>query len=438
MNDFLTSIFLKIAQKMGFELQQKRYDTSDFFDVNNISITATLSDRLSTIALMDSSISINGNNKRAEFLNEFVTNFWNNRIKASCVTSLGTGDCLLKPNIIDNKISVDIISNDNFIITDSIGDYILGVLVKCEKLIRNNDIYERVEYHRLKNENGTSNCHIYQMAFKNGQEIALESVPAWENLPKEQIITNVNNLLFGRLKCPILNRENINSANGVPITYGLDSIVKQAKDSYNRYNKEFQDKETKIFADKSIFSKDSRTGKTYVPSGMKNLFMKIRGAVDKTSIETYSPDIRDNSLDNSIERNFRMLELFIGIGEGVVSKSNLTYTNVDEVKASRSATFSFITNFRNSIMQCVKDLVNSISILCNVNSVTPYGEYDISFDWSDQYMESSQERFNQLMQSLDKNIVDKAEVRSWVMSENLDDSQKWIQEKSKSEISVSE
>ena len=428
MNDFLTAIFSKIAEKMGFILQPKKYDTSDFFETNDLSITHAISDRLSTITLMDSSITVSGNNKRAKYLNDFADRFWKTRIKTACVTALGTGDCLLKPNIVGENIAVDIISNNNFCITESIGDYIYGVLIKCDKFSKGNDIYERVEYHRLREANGTSNCHIYQMAFKNGNEISLTSVDVWAEFPPEQIITNVDRLLFGRLKCPVINRDNINGVNGVPITFGLDTIVEQAKISYKRYNKEFEDKETKIFADKSVFSKDARTGKSYVPKGMQNLFMKIRGAVDSSSIETYSPDIRDGSLENSIERNLRMIELFIGIGEGVISKSTLTYTNVDEVKASRSATFAFITNLRNGINQCVEDLLYAISILSNANGVTPYGDYEIACDWSDSYMESSQERFNQLIQSLSLDIVDKSEVRSWVMSENLDDSKKWIED----------
>lgn len=428
MNDFLTSIFLKIAEKMGLTLQPKKYDTSDFFEVYDLSITSAISDRLSTITLTDSNLSINGTNKRADFLNHFAERFWNTKIKSVCVASLGTGDCLVKPNITGDKIAVDIISNNNFCVTENIGDYIYGVLIKCDKFRDKNDTFERIEYHRLRETNGTSNCHIYQMAFKNGNEIPITSVPLWENYPPEQIITNVDRLLFGRLKCPTINRDNINSVNGVPITFGLDDIVKQAKVAYKRYNKEFEDKETKIFADKSMFAKDARTGNPYIPKGMQNLFMKIRGAVDSSSIETYSPDIRDNSLDNSIERNLRMIELFIGIGEGVISKSTLTYTNVDEVKASRSATFAFITTFRSAINQCVEDLMYAINVFCNANSVTPSGDYEVAFDWSDGYMESSQERFNQLIQALSVDVVDKAEVRAWVQSEDLETAKKWVEE----------
>lgn len=436
MNDFLTAIFLKVAEKMGFTLQPKKYDTSDFFEVYDLSITSAISDRLSTITLTDSNLSVNGTNERAYFLNDFAERFWNTRIKSACVAALGTGDCLLKPNIVDDKIAVDIISNNNFCVTENIGDYIYGVLIKCDKFKKDNDIFERVEYHRLRTTVGITNCHIYQMAFKNGTEIPISSVEMWAEFPPEQIITNVDRLLVGRLKCPVINRDNLNSVNGVPITFGLDEIVSQAKIAYKRYNQEFSDKETKIFADKSVFSKDAKTGKSYIPKGMQNLFMKIRGAVDSTSIETYSPDIRDTSLENSIERNLRMIELFIGIGEGVISKSTLTYTNVDEVKASRSATFAFITNFRSAINQCIEDLMYSIDVFCNANSITSGGKYEVAFDWSDGYMESSQERFNQLIQALSVEVVDKAEVRAWVQSEDLETAKKWIEENNPENIAL--
>jgi hypothetical protein len=145
-------------------------------------------------------------------------------------------------------------------------------------------------------------------------------------------------------------------------------------------------------------------------------------------IHEFNPEIRQADLDAGIERNFRMLELFCGLSEGILSKSTLTYTNTDEVKKSTQATFAFITNFRNVLESGLNDLIYAINIICNFNELTPMGDYDINFDWSDSYVESMAERFNELLQARNMEVISKAEFRSWVMSEPLELAKKQITE----------
>lgn len=427
----MTDLFIKIADKLGLTLQPKRVDENDYTNTENLSISAMLSDRLSTLTLTDSTIAINGDSARAKFLNDFATRFWNESIKMACVTSLGTGDCLLKPSTDGKHFAVDIIGNSDFSITEYIGSYVYGMLIKCDEIKQGNSWYQRVEYHRIREVDGVSCCHIYQMAFKNGKEVPLSSVDAWAEFPPEIIIPNVDRLLLGRIKSPVKNRTAPNSPNGVPITYGLDNVVFNVKDAYQRFNKEYRDKETLIFADKSMFKKDEN-GETYIPKGKSNLFMKFRsGNIDNSNIDTFSPEIRDTSLDNGIERNFRMLEMGVGLGEGVLSKSTLTYTNVDEVRASRSATYAFMTNFRKSIDQAAADLLYAVNVLCNANNITPLGSYKFVSDWSDTYITTTQETFNELLQCVNIDAVSKAELRSWVMNEDMQVSEEKIAEMEK-------
>lgn len=422
-NNLVKSIFLYIAKKFGFELQPKTAASTDFYDIDDISITATLSDRLSTLTLMDSGCDIVGDNKRALYLQKIQQYLWSERIKPAMVVALGTGDCLLKPSTDGKHFAIDIISNDNFQITESIGDFISGIVIKCDEFIKNNSVYERIEYHKLKN----GNCHIYQMAYKNGKEIPLSSVNAWSNLSPEIIIPNVERLDFGRIKCPTLNRSNFNSVDGVPITFGAGQAVKNAKDSYNRFNQEFDDKETLIFATKSILHKNPNTNDYELPKGKKHLFHKFRGIDDSKSIETYSPDIRDSSLQNGLEVNLKMIETICGLSNNILTKPDESYTTATEIRTSLNQTYAFITELRTRTEQAINDLMYSINTLCNVNQTTPMGEYDIVFTWSDKLMESSQETFNQLLQLYGIGGTDAAEVRAWTMGEDLDDARQTVE-----------
>ena len=81
MNNFVKSIFLTIAKKFGLDLQEKYEEDTDFYDVDSISITATMSDRLSTLTLMDSSCDVKGDSARAKYLQTFSEYVWNTRLK---------------------------------------------------------------------------------------------------------------------------------------------------------------------------------------------------------------------------------------------------------------------------------------------------------------------------------------------------------------------
>ena len=58
---FLKNIFLSIANKLGFQLQSKVDTSNDFHEVNDVSMTSTIAENLSTMIIADSTINVKGN-----------------------------------------------------------------------------------------------------------------------------------------------------------------------------------------------------------------------------------------------------------------------------------------------------------------------------------------------------------------------------------------
>lgn len=428
MNNVFKNIFLYIANKFGLDLVQQLEQDNDFFETDKMSVTAPLAERLSTITLMGSDIKVDGTSARAELIQECATNLYQNHLKSACTFALGTGSVLIKPNTNGDRFGFDIIPEQNYRITGYIGDYIYSMLIVVGEYQANNKTYTLVEKQEIKKDaDGTHYIEVEYNAFRDDKPCNL-SETRWSD--RETLrIANVDHLLLGRIKCPITNRKDVNSPNGVPITFGQNEIVDNVKSSYRQYNTEREDKETMIFADKSIF-KDRGDGKgTVLPKGKERLFLKIHGSrnVEDTMLDTYSPEIRETPLDNSIERNYRTLELALGLGEGVLSKSTMTYTNMDEVRASKSATYAFISALRNQIDSCVEDLLRAIDVIANYNGITPQGEYEAHIEWSDEYMTSVSERFNQMLQAESAGWIDAAEGRSVLLNEDIDESREAIE-----------
>ncbi len=417
---FIQSIFLNIAKRLGLDLAEKKVDGLDYFEVDNISLTATISSRIAIITLIDSDINVAGDNQRAQALNDILQEMEDTQLKTAIEVALGTGDCLIKPYTDGKDIGYTLIPSPNFMVVQSIGNKIKSCLVKADQVEVGNHIYERVEYHQLLESAGVPYLEIQQMAFKDGKQAPLSEVSRWADIEEVTQIPNINRMLFGRIKCPMVNRGDINSINGVPVTYGMDKVMDNAVSAYDRFNQEMEDKETMIFADKTLLKKDKENN-FVLPPNKRKLFQSMRGGVDSSQlIHEYSPDIRDASLSEGIQQNFKMLELLAGLSAGILTPPTSNFATATEMKANLQMSFAFIQNIRKSIESCIKDVIYSTNAIMNRNNITPIGSYEVVFNWSDSYIENMTERFTALLQGEAIGAVDRAEVRAFIQNEPLD------------------
>lgn len=430
--NFIQQIFLKLANLFGLERQPKDIGKDDYSTSEGLPITGTIANKLSTLALMDSSIKIIGDSENATYLDELLRDYLMERINVACEVALGTGDCLLKPYTDGYRIGIDIIKNEDFVVCESIGNFIKSIIIKTDEVKQGMDVYQKFETQilkKVKDETGKdrSVLIIRQNAFKNGDEIPLNMFSPWANIQKEIIIADMDYLLLGRIKSPTVNRDNVNGINGVKVTYGLDNIIAQVIESYNRFNQEFADKETMIFANKTIFRKDEN-GDMVLPKGKKRLFMKLKSTGDNFNIDTFSPQIRNESLEQAVDFNLKIIEIMAGLSAGILTAPNTNFATATEMKASLQSTFAYITKFRNFIEAGINQLIYSITILTNINNIVKPGDYEIAFDWSSSYIEQLNEQFNRLMQAHSIGAVDEAEVRAFVLDEDYQKAKERVEE----------
>lgn len=413
------TIILKIAEKFNLRLQLKK----DKQEPKEIDMTAVVSNRVATVTMLDSGASVQGENQRAKWLNDFLQEYISFRMSVAAEVSLCSGDCLVKPYTDGKRIGVDIIKNENFVICESIGNFIKSCIIKAEQFAdKNGNKFERYEAQELREAQDGDNTIpvlvIRQMAFKNENEVPLSSVPAWSNLQDTTIIPNVSKLLFGRYKCPTINRLDVNGVDGVRITYGLDNVMQKAVDAYNRFNDEFERKEAFLFIDKTLIRKKPDDQYEYeVPKGKERYFLKVRGE-ENNLIQEYSPEIRADELEKGIEVNFKILEMFIGLSSGILTAPTTNYASATEIRANLQATYAFVTKFRSVLQAGTVDMLEAVDILCNVNNITPPGEWVVKFDWSSSFIENMQEQFNRLMQAESIGAVAKWEVRQYLTDDD--------------------
>lgn len=426
MNRIISDIFMKIADRLGLKLQEKEYFNNDFYDIHDISMTAVLADRLSTLITADSDIELVGNS--AAIIQDELQDFFDTRLKAATATALGTGDVLLVPVTNGENYDVDIIENNNFTVVDSIGNTIYSVIIKRDEFVKNYKTYRRLEYHGIETDaDGKKYCHIHRYGCIDDIFVSLLSVEEWRDIPEDTIIPNVDKLLLGRIKCPVLNRKNINSPQGVPITYGLDEAVRRAKESYKMTGDEYQAKQTMIFAEKKLFVKDKDNNTVLPKSGVFELVRS--GTNEELPIKEFSPTLQGDQLQIGQEMQMKSLELFCGLDSGILTNVETSLATATAIRASMNHTFAFVNIMRKSIESAINDLVYAVTMLYNANTMgSALSNITPVFDWDESMMENSTEKFNMLLQGQSVDVVSDEELRAWLMNESKDQAKQALEE----------
>lgn len=433
--NYIQTIITAIARRFGLELQQiPAPSTFKYSDLSGVNLTAIAANKIATLAFQDSKIYIEGTSARAQWLRDFVENYAEERWPVAGEVALGTGDGILRPYTDGKRYGLDIISNQDgdFQVCRSIGNDILACVLKTGEIKNENgDLYQRFEVEMVEEavtESGqeTTAVVIHNLVYKNSGTEPMKKTErdfpkAWLDIPDMMIIPNYSKPLFGRIKSPTVNRQNVNGANGVEITHGADKAMKNAVDAYERFNREYRAKQTKVFADKTLFRKEVKDGneRCILPDG-DTTYMMMRGndeSIEKR-IKEYSPALQGDQHELAIQVDLRMVEMCIGLSYGILSRSELRYTNTDEIRASLNQTFAYITAFRKAVQKGVRDALDAIDALLNMNGTVPVGDWEVKFDWSYGFIESMTQTFNQLTMAEGIGAMAKWEVRQYLTDED--------------------
>lgn len=435
-NATVKNIFLKIAKKLGLELQKKSENQIDF-SAAGLNPTAIGAAVVANIAVDDSDIIIDGQSNRAEAIRKIANYFSDEIFFGAAEVSLGTGDCIVRPYTDGKYIGLNIIGNSDFAVVESIGPHLKGIIIKLDERKIDKATYRLFETQTLKKLKNKSVVYVRRFAYKDDNEIDLASTH-WALLHSEDVI-QADQLLIGRYKCPTLNRLDYNSANGVPITFGCESIIENVKNKYLQYNEEFDRKQSIIFADKTMFKREKNTNKNNESDNSDEVkfrlegkhFIRVGGNIDggiNGMIQDYSPDVREPEFKNALDLNLSILELCCGFSRGIFTSPETSFATATEMKNSLKKTFAFVKRFRKQIEYGDEMLFNAINIIMNLNNITPVGDFSLRHDWSYDYIEQSTERFNQLLQGHSAGVVKDETLSAWINNLKEDEAKQYIKE----------
>ena len=422
----LKNIFLWIIQnvfKIKTETQQKEVDKNqeyarDYEDIKSINFNAIFSNKLSNYVMSDSELSIEGENARVDLLNKTGQSMWKN-FKKIVSMAFGYGGIVLVPYVKGGKLYYSKVPQNRLTIDQTDGDLITGATILAEIKTITGTIkttkYFRWTNYKIENNNLTI---TQQFTDENGNPIPVPDF--WANIQQVQVITNVDRALFGYIKSPINNRIS-NDKYGVPITFGCEETILEIRECLQQIQREFKLKECFVGADSTMFD-----GKDGLPRN--GIFRKVDAGEDGF-FEVFDPAIRESSYYARLQELYKRLEHEIGTSAGILSDVQTQNATATEIKRSMYDTFNVVDDMRSNIEKGLDDFFYACNVLANAYSLSPQGDYNLSFNWSYTLLEDSQQEFSQLVQGMNQGVITKEELRMWLKpDEDIEQAKQVIQE----------
>lgn len=407
----------------------------EYSNIRNINFNAIFSNKLANFVCNESNINLDEDNKRAEFLNNFLKQVWDDR-KKIVSRMLGIGAVVVVPYVSDDEMFYNIIPQNRLSINEKKGQKIVSATILADIHVESNVVNNKSYYRWTDYKIDGDNLKIEQRyTTENGEKI--EKPEIWKDVNDKIIIPNVDRVPFGFFKSPIDNRKSDDNY-GVPITYGCGKTIEEIYKCLEQIAREFELKEAFVGADFTLFKKSKDSNVEELPrNGLFKLFNSSKN--DDDMFEVFDPAIRDSSYYARLQELYSRLEKEIGVSAGFLTQPETKFATATEIKQGMYDTFVIVGDTRQNFEKGMADLLYACDILANFYNLTPMGEYEITYDWSYELLENSGETFNQLMAGNNQGVVSKLELRQFLFpNEDLDTAKKQIEEIKKEEPKTDE
>lgn len=430
--EIASGILGRIADLTGQTIQADRTTPQVYRDYDNsgYSVETDVSETIADLVLMLSSMPISGTSERAKWLDSIADEFFWNGIYRTVVAGYLTGDCIVVPSWNGRNMQNVVVDSDDFIIMDAQGDEITScAYVIDEATVKSRDykLCQAIDLVGYTAPDGTKTyANRYRMFIAHGDTIvnmALSEVPKWANYEKEWYIPNVDRLLIGRFKSFTVNPNNLNSMKGAPICYKASDAIREIHYLLEQMHVEFGLSEKMVMMNREVLKNTWKNGRLIaeVPQGRERLIVPFTSPTDDGGnlIHDWSPDIRYQPYLDALDKQERRVEHSVGVSSGIISTANdINYQNVDNVRKSQQKTMSFVSRSRKVAEDMLENLVYAWNVIANYYNIVPMGDYEVSYDWSDDYIETFSDRMNAIIAGYNIGATDAVDYRMAVMGES--------------------
>lgn len=406
----LRAIAQMIAGKKPLEHQMESLAQDAFAwryaDITDINITAMVANKLATLTIGDSTITVDGEGAKAELTDKLLHIFWG-KLKNIASTAFGVGGVAVIPTMYAGDIGFDAVPGNQFFITEMRAGEVTQAVLLCEEYRDDRHIYRRWALHTYA---GGAWTIENRATIDDGKIIPLDYLPQWASIQPVITISGVDRLPLAYIRCPADNRRP-ERPEGVPITWGCDKIIEQIKTCLKQFDNEFDLGEFFVSVDPTLLDKDGNLPKrrlfrrTSIPGGKLG---------QESKMDVFAPQLRYDAYISRLNTLYELLENQIGTSRGILTKPETAAATATEIKSALTGTKMITDLMRTQLQQAIDRMCYAIDVLASAEGVQ--GDMpEVSIDWDYALYESSTETFAQLIQAKAVGAVDAVDVRQFVM-----------------------
>ena len=264
------------------------------------------------------------------------------------------GGCVIRPIYSNGKLQYEAIPLGNYLPTRYDFDGTLTGALIMKNIIDGNKRYLLTEEHSFDGVNHTVKCTLY--ANEGGalrpvplsacsQTAQITPVYTWQNVAQPMIIEFRNHAV-----------NKIDGSN-VPVALiaGVENLIKDADEQYERMNWEQKAGEARVWADRDMFAKRTiRDGKTVGVQMTKELNRLVTmidgdGSTDGKKLIEHTPALRTDAQNAMLQQIFRRIELSSNIGKGTISDAEAVQQTATQYTGGRQELYAIVDRIEDEI-----------------------------------------------------------------------------------------
>lgn len=387
--------------------------------VEGLELAATISGEIARLVTIENQINVEGSRK-AEYINNVLSFFKDNK-KNIVEQACAIGGMYFKPYVAnEGEIIIDFVYQDEAVPFAFDGNGQITGVVFPSYVFKDKKRYTRLEIHSFsKNKYIIENkCFVSKeigipdvFNMDLGNEIKLKNVDDWKDIEPISIVEGAERPFYSYFRIPIANNIDRKSPLGISVYSRAIKDIRRADIQMSRLDWEFESKETAIELDENYLKKDVY-GHTIMPKGKERLFREYSDdSMDKKLFEHYSPEIREQSFINGLNKYFQQIEFKCGLAYGTLSDPQNVDKTAEEIKTSKQRSYQLVSDIQASLEYALRNLIVSIDDLIIANNLCPDGDVDVSFKWDDSIIIDADKEKMQDIQDVNLGIMTKWEYR---------------------------
>lgn len=371
----------------SIEKWSKMYEgNADWIDgdkVKSLNIASSVASEMARLVTIEMESEITSGKKeengRATYLNNQYQKVVDS-LRVQTEYAAAKGSMIFKPYIDGDNIAIDYVQADNFYPVEFNASGELIAVIFPEVIKRGKDVYTRLEYHHML---ADDKCYISNTAYVKkdsvsglGVKIPLSSVKEWEHLEPEVNLEGIKEPLFSYFKMPLANNKDTTSNLGVSVYSKAVNLIEEVDKHYSSILWEYSSKESAIdVSEDLLYNKE-------LPEGKDRLFRRL-DTDDESFYKVFSPEIRDASLYNGLNKLLQRVEFNCGLAYGTLSEAQEMTKTATEITASKQRSYATVVDIQKSLRISLEHLIESMDYLASFYELADKGDYVVSFDFDD-------------------------------------------------------